>query len=319
MREQLLGYLMDALEPDERRLVEERLRDDARLQRELELLHEALEPLRQTEDEFEPPAGLAARTSQLAAEGRREPAPQPAAGEPLGGPSRWSLMDLAVAAGIFIAAGLLFFPAIQHSRASARLTACQNNLRRLGAALTEYSGLNHNYFPAVPREGNLAAAGVYSVRLAEQGLLKDPSWLTCPASEQAEPVRILSAAEIEAARGAALRQMWRQMGGSYGYTFGYVNERGYQNVRNLRRAHFALMADSPSPGGGDFASRNHGRAGQNVLYEDGHVRHLVDCVEQGRGDHIFLNDRGRVAAGTHPNDAVVGPSAAAPLGRKVSR
>jgi hypothetical protein len=225
---------------------------------------------------------------------------------------------LAVAAGIFIAGAMLFFPAIQHSRASARLNGCQNNLRQLGVALTEYSGLNHNYFPSVPSEGNLAAAGVYSVRLAEQGLLKDPSWLACPASEQArrgEPVRILSAAEVEAARGAALEQMRRQMGGSYGYTFGYVNERGYQNVRNRRRAHFALMADSPSLGG-DFASRNHGRAGQNVLYEDGHVRHLVQCVEQGR-DHIFLNDAGRVAAGTHPNDAVVGPSAAAPLVRKV--
>ncbi len=34
------------------------------------------------------------------------------------------------------------------------------------------------------------------------------------------------------------------------------------------------------------------------------------------GDDIFVNDRGLVAAGLHPDDAVIGPSEASPLEKK---
>ena len=49
-----------------------------------------------------------------------------------------------------------------------------------------------------------------------------------------------------------------------------------------------------------------------MLYEDGHVRHLKECKAKGCRDHIFLNDLGRVAAGSHVNDAVIGQSASYP-------
>ena len=62
MREELVGYLLDALDADERATVEQRLRQDSQLQHELELLHESLEPLRADEGSFDPPQGLAART-----------------------------------------------------------------------------------------------------------------------------------------------------------------------------------------------------------------------------------------------------------------
>src|SRR5690606_13518307 len=133
----------------------------------------------------------------------------------------------------------LFFPAIQQSRTAARQAACQNNLRQLGVALTEYSERNHKYFPPVPPQGNLAAAGVYAVQLLDNGLLDDPHQLLCPAIEEAqqdEPFRVPTAAELEAATGKQLEQLRRRMGGSYGYSLGYITDRGYQHVKNQGRS-----------------------------------------------------------------------------------
>ena len=45
---------------------------------------------------------------------------------------------MVVAAGIFIAASLLFFPAMNQSRFAARLTGCKNNLRQVGLGLDMY-------------------------------------------------------------------------------------------------------------------------------------------------------------------------------------
>jgi len=67
VREQLLGYLLEALEPDERHRLEAELLQDPTLQRDLEELNDSLEPLRLTEDPPEPPTGLAERTCQMIA------------------------------------------------------------------------------------------------------------------------------------------------------------------------------------------------------------------------------------------------------------
>jgi len=62
MRDLLLGYLLDALEPDEKRELERRLSTDPELRRDLELLRRSLEPLDGTSSLIDPPAGLARRT-----------------------------------------------------------------------------------------------------------------------------------------------------------------------------------------------------------------------------------------------------------------
>ncbi len=314
MRDQLLGYLLDALDTGEHEQVEQQLHRDCELQQELELMHESLEPLRANEGEFDPPAGLAGRTCQFVVEQARRH--RALYSEPLVSASRWSLADLTVAAMVFFAAAFLFFPAIQHSRTSARLAGCQDNLRRLGVALTQYSERNGGYFPSVPTEGNLSAAGIYAVQLTGSGLLPEPHQLLCPATEHGHgrgPFQVPTPDQLQAATGTALQQLQRDMGGSYGYSLGYVNERGYQPIKNQRRETFALMADAPSVGGGSFASANHGGGGQNVLYEDGHVQHLQNCTVQACRDHIFLNEAGQMAAGVHVNDAVIGQSSTPPL------
>jgi len=62
MRDLLLGYLLDALEPDEKRELERRLSTDPELRRDLELLRRSLEPLDGSSSLIDPPAGLARRT-----------------------------------------------------------------------------------------------------------------------------------------------------------------------------------------------------------------------------------------------------------------
>lgn len=64
MRDLLLGYLLDALEPEEKRELERRLSIDPELRRDLELLRRSLEPLDGSSSLFDPPAGLAGRTCE---------------------------------------------------------------------------------------------------------------------------------------------------------------------------------------------------------------------------------------------------------------
>jgi hypothetical protein len=113
------------------------------------------------------------------------------------------------------------------------------------------------------------------------------------------------------ARGEELVRLRESMGGSFGYSLGYLDGRTY-TTRNLGRPHFALMADVPSPMPAGFQSANHGGRGQNVLFEDGRIVFYVTPRPNAQADDVFVNEVGMVAAGVNPNDAVIGPSRALP-------
>jgi hypothetical protein len=218
-------------------------------------------------------------------------------------------------AGIMVTAVLLILPAIESSRFRARVTACQENLQQLGTALVQYSEHHGKYFPQVPQQGNLAAAGIYAPALLNDGLLDSPQWVLCPGSPLAadRSFRVPSLVQLQAATGRELVRLRGIMGGSYGYSLGYVEDGRYVSTRNLSRPTFAVMADAPSDTLPGFQSENHGGRGQNVLFEDGHVRFLTSSRPIEDGDDVFVNDTGLVAAGDHRNDSVVAGSAAAPL------
>lgn len=307
IREQLIGYLLGALEPDEQKQVEERLVQDAQLRQELEALRHQLLPLAEDDEEPTPPRGLAAKTCGYVMD-RLGPAP----GQ-FGSACEWRMHDLLVAGGLFIAASLLVFPAVLNSRETAQLRVCQSNLGNLGRALSTYSDLHQGYFPRVPTRGNLAVAGVYAPILVDCGLV-DSHTVVCPASPIAkdEQFRVPTLAEVQLAQAELLRRMQQRMGGSYGYSFGYVENGRYHAVRNRQRATFAIMSDAPDVHQGS-ASVNHGGRGQNVLFEDGHVRLLKSCQLIDCGDHIYQNGLGYVGAGIGSEDAVIGASSAAPV------
>jgi hypothetical protein len=135
----------------------------------------------------------------------------------------------------------------------------------------------------------------------------------CPSARwSTETFRVPSSDELQQAPQQKLVRLHRLMGGTYGYSLGYMVKDRYQSPKNLQRPNFALMADAPSTSGPKPASANHGECGQNVLFEDGHVALLADCtLEEGR-DNIYLNDQGMVAPGLHMLDSVVAPSSARP-------
>lgn len=311
MREHLLGYLLGALEPAEQEEIDARLADDAGLQFDLARMREKLEVLDGDDRRpIEPPCGLAARTCNYVA--ARATATSGRIGAPVSG---WGVQDLLVGGGIFIAACMLLFPAIANSRFQARMLGCQDNLRAIGVALTQYSDFHDGYFPLVPERGPLAAAGVYAPILSQLQYLNDPAVLVCPAStlaESPEEFRVPTLAELREAEPRRLVVIRRNMGGSYGYTFGYLIDGRYRGHRNQGRCGFALMADSPDdPRGG--ASQNHGAFGQNVLFEDGRVAFLKRCWLPEGDDHIYVNRDGYVGAGLGPDDAVIGRSSARPV------
>lgn len=310
MREQLLGYLLGALDTADQEAVESRLAEDPELRRELELLRKSLTPLEEGE-ELDPPPGLSARTCEYVMARRGPQAGQFAAS------SQWRAQDLVVAGGLFFVAAALFFPAVLNSRYNAQLAACSDNLRQLGRSLFDYSNLHGDEFPVAPTSGNLAAAGMYAPTLLELHLIQSHH-VVCPASTLAgDPTfRVPRLAEVQSARGTDLKRMHRIMGGSYGYSLGYVEHGKYRGHRNQSRSTFALMADMPGEhaiGSANHGSDNHGGGGQNVLFEDGHVRFLKSCHIEASGDHVYQNKLGYVGAGIGPDDSVISASDVTPI------
>lgn len=340
MRDQLIGHVLGALEAHEHEEVEKLLKTDHQLCQELELIRKSLDPLECDKDHLEPPMGLAASTCKRVAALRVEkvhPADRRVAAG--GGRSRsmlfgWSLVDLAVAASIFVAAGLLLFPAIHHSRFNAQVANCQYNLRTIGSALNDYSRSNpQGAYPAIPvsqkyatggMTTRMAAAGMYAPQLIERGYIpaadKDKVF-RCSSSENCSrgaDSSVPTMADLQKASDNELPALLRRAGGSYGYTLGYHDyndaQGEYHPTVARGRANFPIMADAPCPKLGFNQSSNHGGYGQNVLYDDGHVRYMTTChhSEKDADPDFYHNHKGNVAAGENADDAVIGWSGAKP-------
>lgn len=309
MREHFLGFLLGALESEEHEAVRRHLERNPRDRAAVAKLHSQLPPLAADCDGHEPPAGLAARTVEFV-----ERHAVRRTSEPVAIPGRWQWHEALIAGCIFGAAALLFFPAVNHNRFESRVAGCQNNLRAIGQALVAYSQHQGGYFPFVPARGNLAVAGVYAPLLKEAGFLTEPRHVVCP--EQARRPRagtdLPTVAALLAASPEILKALQARAGGNYGYTLGHVSGGRYQGTKDRGRANFALMADVPCEKYRDLHSANHRGGGQNVLFEDGHVRFVKTCRVSGHGDDFFHNDRGVVAAGLHADDAVIAASCQSP-------
>lgn len=334
MREDLLGYLLNALDDAERARVEEALRRSPELQRQLEELKEKLLPIDEGQPEFEPPPGLADRTCDVVEEAADMPvelfqsraargnSERPTrywtfrGGQSMaGGGRRWSVADaITVVASLSIAA-MLFFPAIANSRFQSQMTGCQHRLVQIGQSLTNYSEHKAGYFPEIPLDGNRSVAGIYAPTLMDEGYILDQSVFICPSSRLAHAPgtwRVPTLSDVDSASGLELLAMQRSMGGSYGYSLGYLRDGYYGALRNDGRSHFALMSDSPSLHLRDHQSSNHGGLGQNVLFEDNRVQFISSHENDRFNDIIFLNREGYTAPGVDRNDSVIGQSSISP-------
>lgn len=317
-REQLLGYLLGALDDAEMEAVRRELESNPDWRTELQQLELSLKPLLRNDDHVDPPSGLAEDACDLVATHtsceRITNASSRLSQEMRsadGARNRASFTDSVVAAGIFLAVALLFFPAISNSRLAARRLQCQNNLRLIGIALAGYSEkAGAGYFPWVPAVGKRAFAGIYAPILLDGGYLADANIVICPSSDLArrdEVFRIPSLPEIDLAEGGRMVQIRQTAGGSYGYSLGVVVDGRHSGPPNRGRSHFALAGDAPNTVA-NWGRANHGGNGQNLLFEDGHVSFLVASRATEIPDDPFRNRLGAIEAGIDREDAVVAPS-----------
>ncbi|MEX2187941.1 MAG: hypothetical protein WD875_14140 [Pirellulales bacterium] len=236
----------------------------------------------------------------------------------------WRFIDTAIALGAIAAAALFFFPALVQSRQLAQMAQCQGNLQTVGKALAQYAqiGPGRGFYPSIPREGNHAVAGIYGVRLLEDGFLDSAKRLVCPSSRLAatgKPLVVPTSAELDAASGEPLREYQRTMGGSYGYALGFVNNGHYVPTQSRGVRWNPILADAYDPYDGRPNSCNHGGCGQNVLFDNGVVGYMsncriVDSTDEGDIDDedIFRNARHEIAAGLGRFDFVLGESSSSP-------
>lgn len=366
MQEDLLGYLLGALEPHEMRRVEQYVQEHPEARAELDRLERKMRPLEETEAAIQPPRDLVARTlsniplspvedgstdqpnadSQLApvtdsvmdsmidsamedSRADRSSSPHAEASlsesvEPPRGrrsrPVNWAVG--AVAAAIVFA---MLVPNLLQMRESARRSVCQDQLRELGTALTQFVERDAQHrLPEIAREGPEAFAGMYAIRLADSGLMSDPSVRWCPSVTPPSSERVTSPSippvpslrHLNRADVNRLQEIQRTAGGNYAYTLGVVDGSEYQSPRHESRASFAVLADVPvnpiSVGGGYEAATAH-QGGINVLYEDGSVQFVATAALDAIPDHPLQNHRGDFEAGVNVDDASLAPSWRAPF------
>jgi hypothetical protein len=315
--ELLVGLLFQELSPDERARAEALLAEHPELRERLDHLRGCAgagaveEPPRD-----DCPAGLAARTLHNVLTPASAAAGSSSAIDAPSGRCRSLVEVVVVAAAALMIVGLVV-PAIQSSRESARRLACEENIARVGQGLFHYANDHGGYFPPI---GPAANAGMYAVALADSGYVDRSELrqsLVCPSSPLAEElsrrqgvVYVPTSAEVSASLAPMIDQLRRLMGGSYAYRLGYFDGPHYVAVQNRHDCRSPLLADAPGDRCG-AASDNHGGAGQNVLFQDGSVRFVTHAYSPS-GDHYYLNDAGRVAAGVSRQDAVLARSERGP-------
>jgi hypothetical protein len=322
MCEELVGYLLGALEPEEAAALENKLKLDPALRRQLEALRDRLRPVIEQQDGarrtmIDPPAGLADRVCKRVAQERSAEAAAAAdAAQPAAVASSWHRVDAATVVGLSLAALVLIVPVLVAQRYQSEAVACRQRMNLVGRALVDYSRGHHGYFPQLAAEGNLARAGVYAVTLRDSGYLTDDADLFCPAvATDAVPSTLPTRNVLVQALPVDAATIFRQMDGVHGYALGYVESGRYHASRNRDRAHYAVLGDAPHELG--EGGRNHGN-GQNVWFEDGHAEFLRRSRLTVRDDAIYHNHDGLVGAGVGADDVVLGGPGARPLLTPVS-
>ena len=324
MEENFVGYLLDALDGDERRQVETYLRARPEARKRLNHLRQCLQPLAADLDPIEPAPGLWVRTLARVAEHqcRHLPAAPDAVAFRRPPPARgwWRRADVLVAAGVLLCVSLLIPSALNLLHHRHNIAACQDNLRVFYVALKGYSDHHDGSFPdvaaAAPPPRNVA--GLVVPILQEGGFLGDNARVSCPAQGRRPPCHV-SLADVRSMDLDDFEELAPALTCCYAYSLGYWDEAG--RLRGLRfdpsgpcSGHLPIMADRPpaNVGAGDLVSNspNHDGKGQNVLFTDGHCQYLT--TRMVAGDDIYLNTQRKVAPGTHACDAVLGSSATHP-------
>jgi hypothetical protein len=323
MDHDLLGYLLNSLDADEHRRVEEYVRTHPDAATKLERLRRRLAPLA-ADDAPAPPRSLVLGTLALVAEfecGRPPlpPAPPPKPQERGSGPrDAWHLVrraDLLVAATLLIVLSGLSTAMIVRARQQEQIISCQQNLHRWWGALDLYSNLDNNAlsFPRVEMDGPRSFAGVFVPLLHDAQVMPKDASVGCPAVALQTPPDI-SMAQLEFLYKTNLygfQDLAPTLSGDYAYSLGYLDNGKLYGLRRDSGDLLPILADRP-PNSFVGSSPNHGGYGQNVLYIGGEVRWCTTRTVGVDRDDIYLNKQGQVMAGENRVDTVLAPSEATP-------
>lgn len=317
MDTQLVEYLLGSLEEPRRLQLEDRLRQDAALQGRLDLLRKALTPL-EADRALAPPASLVPNTIALAAEHMCRPLPK----APAMAPSSlvplspwWRRADVLLAASLLIAATGIAAPVLFHShRHRAQTAQCQENLRTYAVALDSFHKMKGRY-PHIADERPNKAAGLVVPILCQYGAMPKGQAPVCPGIKHPKPSD-LSLDTLQALKPEDFALQASGLLPGYAYDLGFADAAGYHprpRAESGLRSIVPLMADAPPSCSGDSGeSLNHAGRGQNVLYQDGHVKFVKNRFAGVGGDDIYLNKDNQVAAGLDRLDSVLGCALAKP-------
>ena len=168
MRDELVGYLLNAIDEPEARRVEAALANPdtgPTLRLDLERLRNATRPLDHDRESFAAPDGLATRTlAFVTSHAAARPLPTPRAftqseDEPATSPRVW--LDRVIMAATALAACVLVGPLLLDAITESRARRAERNLQKTSLGLQGYAE-SHRVFPTPPDSGPLSRAGLFA-------------------------------------------------------------------------------------------------------------------------------------------------------------
>ncbi len=273
----------------------------------------------------------------------------------------FTLVEFMVLLGIVVILIAIFVPYAADVRESSNRQRCQENLRKIGIALSNYASDNHGILPRVvydeknnpngytsftgPDSGNpfgndgkVSANDVTASlwllvrqRYIPADYTPASSVFVCPSSwAKVDPLVDAAGNPVSLERRGNFRKAWNL---SYSYCSPFSNAAGYGMISDFLSSTFVVMADK-NPGIGKDSdvtgpawdaprellakanSRNHGRAGQSVLYGDMHVEFVRTPYCGMGGDNIYTAlAKSPIFTGVKPNlkangycDPTIGPA-----------
>jgi prepilin-type processing-associated H-X9-DG protein len=323
MDENLLGYLLNALDEPTQSEVEAFLTKHPEARARLAVLQQTLAPLAADRDTPAPSPQLVERTlakvaehictrAKVTAELPQAPPSWPATLSM--GHSWWRRPDILVAACLLVTVvgvGLMVLASLRAPSSAAMLVECKNNLREYYVALHKYRDQN-GQFPDVAKEAPRDVAGMVVPILKDAGVLPASASIRCPGLGSPLSCEITLTA-LRTMRETEFALHSPSLALCYAYSLGYRDQGGsLHGPGDHPRESWSqtpIMSDRPPAEGVLANSINHDGTGQNVLFADGHILFLPKRT-LGTGDDIFVNRDGIVAAGLDATDIVLGYSGA---------